>query len=177
MSKAKEGFLKRAYQEHGKKYDYSKVIMNDYHDQIIITCPIYGDFTRAANKHIFQEKAGCRACMGVTRNGQDNDAIYIWQAQDVYHKGYPVFKVGITSMRIVEKDNKNLRMSQVSRAGGFQAVEIMTRRVENARKLEGMFKKMGQRPLFKGFDGCTEFRAFTPDELNTIVTIIKEESV
>ena len=40
----KEMFLKRAREIHGDKYDYSKVVWIDKFTDIIITCPIHGDF-------------------------------------------------------------------------------------------------------------------------------------
>lgn len=56
----KEMFLKRAREIHGDKYDYSKVVWIDKFTDIIITCPIHGDFKQKPKSHFYQY--GCKEC-------------------------------------------------------------------------------------------------------------------
>ena len=46
---------------HGDKYDYSKVIYKGRDKDVIITCPIHGDFPQTPKSHI-ETKYGCPEC-------------------------------------------------------------------------------------------------------------------
>ena len=53
-------FLKRAKETHGNKYDYSKAKCKGICDEVIIGCPIHGDFTQRGITHI--HGSGCPTC-------------------------------------------------------------------------------------------------------------------
>lgn len=53
-------FIKRAIEIHGNKYDYSKVEYVRTHDNIIVTCPIHGDFKITPSNHL--KGQGCPIC-------------------------------------------------------------------------------------------------------------------
>ncbi len=56
-----ETFLKQAKNIHFSKYDYSKVEWKNTYTEIIIICPIHGEFTQIPQNHI-RLKCGCRKC-------------------------------------------------------------------------------------------------------------------
>lgn len=47
-----EEFLAKARESHGDKYDYSKMVYDGMVNNILITCPIHGDFQQNASSHI-----------------------------------------------------------------------------------------------------------------------------
>jgi hypothetical protein len=55
-----EGFIKRAREVHGNKYDYSKTIYQGKRKKVIITCPIHGDFEQWPKNHYNGQ--GCPKC-------------------------------------------------------------------------------------------------------------------
>lgn len=59
-SYTKEEFIQRAIEVHGDKYNYDKV---DYHGvmtEVVITCPIHGDFLQKPSNHLMG--GGCHCC-------------------------------------------------------------------------------------------------------------------
>lgn len=55
-----EGFILRATEVHGGKYDYSKVAYVNSQKPVIIVCPSHGEFFQSANAHLRGQ--GCRRC-------------------------------------------------------------------------------------------------------------------
>jgi hypothetical protein len=98
----------------------------------------------------------------------DNDAIYIWRANGIQHHGRNVYKIGVTSARLGDQ-----RIVKVAKSSGFSPKVLRLAKVtEKARFIESKLLEMGQAPGFTGFDGCTEFRALTDDEVDFIVEMI-----
>jgi hypothetical protein len=58
-----EEFIIRAKEIHGDKYSYAKVNYINNRKNVIIICPIHGEFEQAPNNHITQ-KHGCSFCGG-----------------------------------------------------------------------------------------------------------------
>lgn len=56
-----EMFIEKAREVHGDKYDYSKTEYINKRTNVIITCPIHGDFSQNPHNHISQ-KQGCPEC-------------------------------------------------------------------------------------------------------------------
>ena len=54
-------FIKKAVSKHGKKYDYSKVIIKGWDDKLDIGCPIHGIFTQRYDNHLSGK--GCHKCV------------------------------------------------------------------------------------------------------------------
>ncbi len=61
-NKAREGFIKRANKVHSNKYNYDKMIYVNMKSDIIVTCPIHGDFNIISGNHI--NGTGCKGCKG-----------------------------------------------------------------------------------------------------------------
>ena len=57
-----EGFIEKAREEHGDKYDYSKSVYITAQTKILITCPSHGDFEQIPGDHI--KGHGCSKCFG-----------------------------------------------------------------------------------------------------------------
>lgn len=63
MSKRKttEQFISDAIKVHGDKYDYSKVEYKGCDDNVLIICPIHGEFSQTPTHHLLG--CGCKRCM------------------------------------------------------------------------------------------------------------------
>lgn len=55
-------FLKRAEEEHGDKYDYSKTEYVSAKEKVCIICPLHGEFYQKPNAHLTGN--GCPKCAG-----------------------------------------------------------------------------------------------------------------
>ena len=55
-----EEFIGRAKEQHGDKYDYSKVEYEGSKQNVMITCPSHGDFKQRPNDHLNGQ--GCPSC-------------------------------------------------------------------------------------------------------------------
>jgi ssDNA-binding Zn-finger/Zn-ribbon topoisomerase 1 len=53
-------FIEKAKAKHGEKYDYSKVAYLGKKNNVVITCPLHGDFEQEPRNHI--NGAGCPRC-------------------------------------------------------------------------------------------------------------------
>lgn len=56
----KEEFFARVNKKHNFKYDYSKVNFNKLKQNIIIICPIHGEFNQRASSHFYNGCINCR---------------------------------------------------------------------------------------------------------------------
>jgi ribosomal protein L33 len=64
-----EEFIRRAKKKHGNKYDYSKTIYDGCDKDIIVICPIHGEFIQKASAHL---KHGCMQCsIDARRRGKE----------------------------------------------------------------------------------------------------------
>ena len=147
---------------HGDRYDYSQVFYKRNHMKVRIICPEHGVFEQTPNGH----KGG--SCCPQCAEGSDNNAIYIWRSVGEYFNGKPVYKVGVTSERLGVK-----RINQVAKRSGRKA-EIVTLEETNCQAtiVETLLKNIGDNPNWTGFDGATEFRAFSLSELQEAKMII-----
>lgn len=101
------------------------------------------------------------------KKNTDNNIIYLWVNEDSQ------YKIGITSKRRGTK-----RIHDVARNGGMRAEILLYIEVENAISIESKLLKFGTKVRFTyTFDGCTEFRNLSEDELDEIVHIIHESAV
>ena len=98
----------------------------------------------------------------------DNDAIYLWQAKGEQWLARRVYKIGTTSARLGKE-----RIKQVAKASGFQPIILRLVKVNGkATDLESQLLELGKSPGYVDFDGCTEFRAMTDDELDLAIEVI-----
>ena len=55
-----EDFIQRARAKFGNRYDYSKTVYTNSHSQVVIGCPVHGEFTQRAREHL--DGHGCNQC-------------------------------------------------------------------------------------------------------------------
>lgn len=55
-----ETFIQKANEKHKNKYSYEKTQYSTVFENVIITCPIHGDFEQIASSHLVSR--GCRKC-------------------------------------------------------------------------------------------------------------------
>lgn len=82
-----ERFIEEAREIHGDKYIYDKVKYNKAREQVIITCPIHGDFLQTPNHHL--NGNGCPKCAGKFKSNEE----YIEELKRVYGDKYDYSKV------------------------------------------------------------------------------------
>jgi hypothetical protein len=70
MQYTTESFIARAKTIHGNFYSYDKTVYIRTHENVIITCPIHGDFTKMPSN--FLRGSGCSDCNGKTKITVDN---------------------------------------------------------------------------------------------------------
>lgn len=89
-----EDFIKKAKAVHGDEYDYSKTVYVNQKTDVIITCPLHGDFKQRPNNHYMG--AGCPVCSG---NKKSDTNSFIEKAKAVHGDKYDY-------SNIVYKNNK-----------------------------------------------------------------------
>lgn len=61
-------FVKKAQIVHGNKYNYDKVDYKNSHTNVIISCPLHGDFEQSPGNHTHKTNPqGCPVCGGKTK--------------------------------------------------------------------------------------------------------------
>lgn len=77
-----------AKQKHGDKYDYANVEYHGTHTRVIIGCPVHGQFSQLAYKHL--SGLGCNRCgrQRVGDNQRKTAATFVAQAQSVHAGKY-----------------------------------------------------------------------------------------
>jgi hypothetical protein len=100
----------------------------------------------------------------------DSDAIYVWRAIGHKFNNLQVYKFGTTSKRLKER-----RISEVARQANMEFEIIALANVTiHASELEAQLLKLGANPMYRGFNGASEFRALTDSELNEAISLIKK---
>ena len=85
-----EWFVKKANVVHKNKYDYSKAIYSGASKDVLITCPIHGDFTQNAYTHL--SGSGCPRCSSENRKMTTED--YVMRCIEVHGDKYDYSLVG-----------------------------------------------------------------------------------
>jgi len=95
------------------------------------------------------------------------DVIYIWRV----NLAQPIYKIGVTSETL-----GNTRLRRVMLGSGYRdAVPVLISRIGKLRAhiVERFVKSLGEKVMFdKKFDGSTEFRLLTDDELEIAKGVI-----
>lgn len=86
---------------HGGKFDYSKSECTTLHDYVTITCPVHGDFTQKAVKHLVSMHgcAGCAFDIGAELRNSKGKAKFLQKAIDVHGDKYTFDKVVYTKSK------------------------------------------------------------------------------
>lgn len=95
----KENFIKESKKIFGDRYTYDKVECSNSHDDVIITCPIHGDFIKKAYAHLIQ-KQGCPKCGKSCKTLTTED--FIQRANAIHNNRFDYSKV------IYERNDKKI---------------------------------------------------------------------
>jgi very-short-patch-repair endonuclease len=92
-------YIEKLSEIHNSKYDYSKVVYNDSHIKVTITCPIHGDFEQMPYSH-FQGK-GCPKCGGTKKLTKEE---FVKKSNEIHKSKYNydniIYKNNITKISI-----------------------------------------------------------------------------
>lgn len=91
--KSKEQFIKDARKIHGDKYDYSEVNYTGSFNEVIIICPIHGEFKQTPSCHL--QSTGCPKC-GIEQRAKDSTKTteqFIIEAKKIHGNRYNYSKV------------------------------------------------------------------------------------
>ena len=90
-SMTQDNFIEKCNKKHKGKYDYSLVKYEGLSKEIIVICPIHGEFVTKAINHLY--KSGCRKC-GLLRNNDivDNLEKFVIKAKSIYGDKYDYSK-------------------------------------------------------------------------------------
>lgn len=91
--KTQEEFIADAIKIHGNKYDYSKVEYKSMKHNVIIICPIHGEFSQRPDRHLYGN--GCKKCKySLLANEQKKSKEeFIKQARKIHGNKYNYSKV------------------------------------------------------------------------------------
>lgn len=96
-------------------------------------------------------------------SSSDNDAVYVWKAVGLKD----VYKIGMTSCR-----PGKARIEYVANASGLEADIVVLLRVNNGLNIEKEMMKIGKQYRFdRKFNGSTEFRELSEEELNKVLKV------
>ena len=157
------GFIEKAKKIHGEKFDYRYVKYNRCMEKVKIVCPVHGEFWQRPGSHIAGR--GCAACLAF-----DNDAFYMKRAIGEVFNGLSVYKVGITSARL---GAARLKQQDMTSKMKHQVVIPPTKVIGSASNIEVFALSLGVDPKYLPFDGSTEYRAFTEDEVQQIKDMVE----
>jgi uncharacterized C2H2 Zn-finger protein len=87
LTRTQDEYIKKVEKVHNGKYTYGKTKYKNANSHIIITCPIHGDFSNTANKHLRGQ--GCPKCSG---NFMDQD-YFVELANKTHNELYDYSKV------------------------------------------------------------------------------------
>ena len=100
----------------------------------------------------------------------DSDAIYVWRAVGHEFNSLPVYKFGTTSARLEDR-----RITEVARFAKMDfEIVVLTKVTIHASELEAQLLKFGANPMYEGFNGASEFRALTDEELQDALDLISK---
>jgi len=100
----------------------------------------------------------------------DSDAVYVWRAVGHEFNNLPVYKFGTTSARLEDR-----RITEVARFAKMDfEIVVLTKVTIHASELEAQLLKFGANPMYEGFNGASELRALTDEELQEALDLISK---
>lgn len=158
-----ELFIERSRLVHGDRYNYAQVSYTRHKVKVPILCREHGVFWQRPSSHLAGR--GCAKCWSF-----DNNAFYLKRALGCFFNGSPVYKAGVTSTRLGSS-----RLSQQEAKCGIahEVVIPPTAVIGSATDIEMFALGLGCNPKFTGFDGCTEYRAYSDRDLSQIKMMVE----
>ena len=146
----KEIFIQRARKVHGNKYDYNRVVYKGTFIDVIIICPIHGEFKQIPNNHL-NCKNGCPKCgMESSRLNQKNKSTkeeFAIKAKKVHGDRYNYDKVVYVNCKtdvaiLCPIDGEFLQTpSEHLRGWGCPICGLKSRRLKRALTIDEFVKK------------------------------------
>ena len=100
----------------------------------------------------------------------DSDAVYIWKAINHTFNGLQVYKFGTTSARLEDR-----RIEEVAKKADMDFEIVLLCKVrEHASEIESKILEFGVNPHYRGFNGSSEFRALTNQELKAAINFVNK---
>jgi len=102
ITKTVNEFVTESTTTHNGLYTYSNTVYTGAHNNVLITCPVHGDFEQTPSNHLAGK--GCRKCT-VTGGGFDSSkagTLYYISIDDGKY-----FKIGITNRTVWERFSKD----------------------------------------------------------------------
>jgi very-short-patch-repair endonuclease len=92
-------WVKKAYSQHGQRYDYSRVVYRGYGRKVEVVCPEHGSFWQRENNH--RNGAGCPECGAVSRQKSRAYSYesFVAAAREVHGDSYDYPKTKIYNSR------------------------------------------------------------------------------
>lgn len=90
-----ETFIKKAREVHGDKYDYSKVDYKGNKKEVIIICPVHGEFKQKPNAHL--NGHGCPKC---SHNQKSDSNEFVKKAKKIHGDKYIYDKVEYVNNKV-----------------------------------------------------------------------------
>ena len=97
--RTQQDFINESISVHGDLYDYSKSVYLNGDKNVIIICPIHGEFTQTPYSHI-KQKCKCPSCSVYGFKYKEPAILYYLKLQTVYGI---LYKIGITNRTIEER--------------------------------------------------------------------------
>ena len=97
MINNKDYFINKANIKHNFKYDYSKVEYKNSLTNVIIICPIHGEFTQTPQNHL--RGRGCSLCanMKKSKSMQMTDDVFIQKSKEIHQNKYDYSKTDLVN--------------------------------------------------------------------------------
>lgn len=104
------------------------------------------------------------------KSGTKNQCFYMARTDGLWYRGLPVYKVGVTSEHL-----GSARIGSHARTARNTLIEVIkpTEVVGKATDVERYALSLGQSPGLTGFDGCTEYRAYSAEDVQAIKDMVE----
>jgi hypothetical protein len=105
-----EKFVQKAIKVHGSRYSYGKVAYSNSHNEVVIECPIHGEFSQIPNTHL--NGSGCPKCKWdkIHTELRDTTSDFIRKSKEVHGNLY--------DYKTTEYKNSKTKVSIVCRKHG-----------------------------------------------------------
>ena len=131
-----EEFIDRSKQVHGNRYNYDKTIFIDFKENVIITCPIHGDFSQLPSNHL--SGSGCPECSYLDRCTTKGE--FIIKANKIHNNKYnypdlPDYVTGNSVISVVCPEHGEFKQNVGSHLNGHGCYECGRQRTIDGTKL------------------------------------------
>jgi hypothetical protein len=154
-------------------WTYEKCVISALHHKSVKSWmkTSYGAYKKCREKGWYQSVV---SLIESVERDNDADIIYMWKAINCFYNGEQVYKIGVTSSGVGIK-----RIKQVMRSSGYDSEIVFMHNVgrKKAYEVEANLLELGVNPKFSKFDGSTEFRAMSDQDVRIAKALVFGESI